>query len=140
MTTSENLYKLASYIESKPEDQFNIDLYRVDKFMCGTIACVAGWADLLAGKPYGEDFWEHDQDQLTIMVEYYGLTMEEADNICLAPKYYARNELPNQANAVKHLRRLAAEYAITEGKTPKPPATPTPSNWKLNKQLELVEA
>lgn len=63
---TENLQKVLAQIEAHPET------WDQTKWHCGTKHCIAGWAQILAGKP------EDDATVCRDARQYLGLTMTEA--------------------------------------------------------------
>lgn len=123
-----NLDRLISHLEGLPEERFNMGYFR-DQHECGTVGCIAGYADLLFGR-WEEVFGDLDSDQRRSI---------------FLPKGYSNERHGNKAfplsRAIRTLKHMRSEYlrtgeVVVDWDAPEPEAKPA---WTAPKAVEQTK-
>jgi len=100
-----NLDHLISHLEGLPEEKFNIRHLVTHDDHCGTVACIAGWCNILAGDTLGDACTA--QEWLEIGVG------RARDDLFCPDGYYGEPELYPLSRAIRTLKHMRSEHLRT---------------------------
>lgn len=97
-----NLDRLISYLEALPPEKFSIQYLERDLPKCGTVACIAGWCNILRNKRY--EAGNHAAEWLGVV---------DWKPLFCPPLYLASPERYPLSRAIRTLKHLRAEFLRT---------------------------
>lgn len=130
-----NLDRLISHLEGLPEEKFNMRHLMTHDNPCGTVACIAGWCNVIAGH-------NSDMADATDAQSWLGfVTYEPRDRLFCPHGYYDAPERYPLSRAIRTLKHMRSEYlrtgqVVVDWDAPEPEAKPA---WTAPKAVEQTK-
>jgi hypothetical protein len=123
-----NLDRLIAHLEGVPEENFSMQHLAVDRAGCGTVACIAGWCNIIR-----DNYW----DAAPQAADWLGI--EDWGPLFCPDGYLRSPEIYPLSRAIRTLKHMRSEYLrtgeiVVDWDTPEPVAL---KPWTAPKAVEL---
>lgn len=103
----QNLDRLISHLEGLPEEKFDMKHLITQENECGTVACIAGWCNVIGNAH--DEYADAITAQAWLSISDHGLR----DSLFCPDGYYDTPEIYPLSRAIRTLKHMRAEFLRT---------------------------